>query len=179
MFKEARGQRLLQTPAELVKNSETDQESPPMSLKAPLAAVASACLAILTHSNAAHSAALPSVYDWITKDVCADASNQPVAADPYDGCPAGTTERDIQIGEALPYLNHDQPYTGHPDGYQRHDAYPVLDKSGNPLIVVEMDFGYDRPYGTFEAGDGDGYDLYSINNGWVSAGGTRDGGGYS
>src|ERR1043166_3110295 len=121
MFKEARGQRLLQTPAELVKNSETDQESPPMSLKAPLAAVASACLAILTHSNAAHSAALPSVYDWITKDVCADASNQPVAADPYDGCPAGTTERDIQIGEALPYLNHDQPYTGHPDGYQRHD----------------------------------------------------------
>jgi len=48
-----------------------------MSLKAPLAAVASACLAILTHSNAAHSAALPSVYDWITKDVCADASNQP------------------------------------------------------------------------------------------------------
>ena len=150
-----------------------------MSLKAPLAAVASACLAILTHSNAAHSAALPSVYDWITKDVCADASNQPVAADPYDGCPAGTTERDIQIGEALPYLNHDQPYTGHPDGYQRHDAYPVLDKSGNPLIVVEMDFGYDRPYGTFEAGDGDGYDLYSINNGWVSAGGTRDGGGYS
>src|SRR5437588_11645344 len=42
-----------------------------------------------------------------------------------------------------------------------------------------MDFGYDRPYGTFEAGDGDGYDLYSIHNGWVSVGGTRDGGGYS
>ena len=53
-----------------------------MSLKAPLAVIVSACLAILTHSNAAHSAALPSVYDWITKDVCADASNQPVAADP-------------------------------------------------------------------------------------------------
>ncbi len=123
-----------------------------MSLKAPLAVIVSACFAIVAHSGAAQSAALPSVYDWITKDVCTDASNQLAAADPYDGCPAGTTQRDIQIGEALPYLNHDQPYTGHPDGYQRHDAYPVLDKAGNPLIVVEMDFGYDRPYGTFEAG---------------------------
>src|ERR1051326_19729 len=33
MFKEARGQRLLQTPAELVKNSETEQESPRCRLK--------------------------------------------------------------------------------------------------------------------------------------------------
>ena len=111
-----------------------------MSLKAPLAVIISACFAIVAHGGAAQSAALPSVYDWITKDVCADASNQLATADPYDGCPAGTTQRDIQIGEALPYLNHDQPYTGHPDGYQRHDAYPVLDKSGNPLIVVENGF---------------------------------------
>jgi hypothetical protein len=149
-----------------------------MSFKAPLLGVF-ACFAILAQSHTVHSAALPPEYDWITKNVCVDASNRPVLADPYGGCLPGTTERDIQIGEALPYLNHDQPYTGHPDGYQRHDAYPVLDKSGNPLTVVEMDFGYDRPYGTFEAGDGDGYDLYSIHNGWVSAGGTRDGGGYS
>lgn len=55
----------------------------------------------------------------------------------------------------------------------------MLDKTGNPLAVGAMDFGYDRPYGTFEAGDGDGYDLLTIRNGWVSASGTRDGGGYS
>ena len=116
-------------------------------------------------SNSAISATLPPEYDWLLKNVCADASNRPVAADPYYGCPAGTTERDIQIGEPPPYVNHDQPQAGHPDGYQRRDSYPVLDKSGNPLAVNAMDFGYDRPYGTFEAGDGDGYDLLTIRNG--------------
>jgi hypothetical protein len=137
----------------------------------------SLCIVSLSASEA--SAALPPEYDWLLKNGCADASNTLVAADPYYGCPPGTTERDIQIGEALPYINHDQPQTGHPDGYQRRDAYPVLDKLGNSLVVNAMDFGYDRPYGTFEAGDGDGYDLLTIRNGWVSAAGTRDGGGYS
>lgn len=134
---------------------------------------------VLSPVKTAHASTLPAEYDWLIKDVCADASNTPVPTDPYYGCPAGTTERDIQVGEPLPYINHDQPQAGHPDGYQRRDAYPVIDKTGNPLIVNAMDFGYDRPYGTFEAGDGDGYDLYTIRNGWVSAAGTRDGGGYS
>lgn len=134
---------------------------------------------IASSSNSVIAATLPLEYDWLLKNVCADASNRPVAADPYYGCPAGTTERDIQIGEPLPYVNHDQPQAGHPDGYQRRDSYPVLDKSGNPLAVNAMDFGYDRPYGTFEAGDGDGYDLLTIRNGWASASETRDGGGYS
>jgi len=47
------------------------------------------------------------------------------------------------------------------------------------LVVSELDFYYDRPYFTFEAGDGDGYEVYRISNGWVSATQTRDGGGYS
>jgi hypothetical protein len=128
---------------------------------------------IASSSNSVIAATLPPEYDWLLKNVCADASNRLVAADPYYGCPAGTTERDIQIGEPLPYLNHDQPQAGHPDGYQRRDSYPVLDKSGNPLAVNAMDFGYDRPYGTFEAGDGDGYDLLTIRNGWASASETR------
>ena len=130
-------------------------------------------------ATTANSSTLPIEYDWLLKDVCADATNTPVAADPYYGCPAGTTERDIQVGEPLPYINHDQPQVGHPDGFQRHDAYPVIDSTGNPLVVNALDFGYDRPYGTFEAGDGDGYDLYRIRNGWFSAAATRDGGGYS
>ena len=50
----------------------------------------------------AGSATLPPEYDWLLKNVCADASNTPVPADPYYGCPSGTTERDIQIGELLP-----------------------------------------------------------------------------
>jgi hypothetical protein len=125
------------------------------------------------------TATTPVGSDWITKDVCVDNSNQPVAADPYGGCPAGTTQRDIAEGEKLPYINHDQPDASHPKGYQRHDAYPVSDLSGNPLVVNELDFDYDQPYGTFRAGDGDGYDLYRVRNGWVSAAQTRDGAGYS
>jgi hypothetical protein len=136
-------------------------------------------LSIAYPLKTAASATLPPEYDWLLKNVCADASNTLAAVDPYGGCPPGTTERDIQVGERLPYLNHDQPQPGRPDGFQRRDNYPLLDKSGNPLAVGAMDFGYDRPYGTFEAGDGDGYDLLTSRNGWVSASGTRDGGGYS
>ena len=29
-------------------------------------------------------------WDWIIQHVCADASDRPVPADPYDGCPPGT-----------------------------------------------------------------------------------------
>ena len=120
--------------------------------------LAAATLAIGYSAAApALGAATPPVgSDWITKDVCADSSNTPVAADPYGGCPAGTTERDIAEGEELPYYNHDQPDASHPNGYQRRDAYPITDLSGNPLVVSELDFDYFKPYGTFEAGDGDG-----------------------
>ena len=142
---------------------------------------ATVVVSLCTAVPAIGAATPPVGSDWITKDVCADSSNRPVAADPYDGCPAGTTQRDIAEGEELPYINHDQPGPSgdHPNGYQRHDAYPVTDLSGNPLVINEFDFDYFGPYFTFEAGDGDGYDLYSIRNGWVSATQTRDGGGYS
>ncbi len=139
--------------------------------------IVSCCVA----ASAMCAATPPVGSDWITKDVCADSSNRPAAADPYYGCPAGTTQRDIAEGEELPYINHDQPGPNgdHPNGYQRRDAYPITDLSSNPLVVNEFDFDYFQPYFTFEAGDGDGYDLYSIHNGWVSATQTRDGGGYS
>src|SRR5207249_1257335 len=90
-------------------------------------------LSVVSPFKTAASATLPPEYDWLLKNVCANASNTPVAADPYYGCPAGSTERDIQIAEPLPYLNHDQPRAGQPNGFQRRDAYPVLDKAGNPL----------------------------------------------
>jgi len=59
-------------------------------------------LSIVFPLKTAGSATLPPEYDWLLKNVCADASNTPVPADPYYGCPSGTTERDIQIGELLP-----------------------------------------------------------------------------
>ena len=96
---------------------------------------ATVVVSLCTAVPAIGAATPPVGSDWITKDVCADSSNRPVAADPYDGCPAGTTQRDIAEGEELPYINHDQPGPDgdHPNGYQRHDAYPVTDLSGNPF----------------------------------------------
>src|ERR1700730_2533118 len=153
------------------------EEGRRMFIKSPLATatfLVSCCVA----APAMCAATPPPGSDWITKDACTDGSNRPVAVDPYYGCP---TQRDIAEGEELPYINHDQPGPNgdHPNGYQRRDAYPVTDLSGNPLVVNEFDFGYFQLYFAFEAGDGDGYDLYSIRNGWVSATQTRDRGGDS
>jgi hypothetical protein len=43
----------------------------------------------------------------------------------------------------------------------------------------DFDFDYFEPYGAMHPGDGDGFDLYRVANGYVTGGGTRDGGGYS
>jgi hypothetical protein len=116
--------------------------------------------------------------DWIIQHVCADASDHPVAADPYNGCPSGTKERRLQIGDPLPYLRHDQPRPNRPHGVQRHDAYPIHDyRYGGTVAANDFDFG--ESYGTMEPGRGDGYDLYRIIDGWVSVGDTRDGGSFS
>ena len=43
----------------------------------------------------------------------------------------------------------------------------------------DFDFDYFEPYGVTHPGDGDGFDVYRVAKGWVTGGGTRDGGGYS
>ena len=107
--------------------------------------------------------------DWLIQDVCAGASGRPIMADPYKGCPSGTTERDLRAGEPIPYRKIDQ--TGH----QEHDSYPVIDSKARLLVVNPFDYA---PFGTFDQAT-DGYDLYEIRNGWASVGETRDSGGYA
>ncbi len=117
--------------------------------------------------------------DWIIQHVCADGADKPVPADPYDGCPAGTHERRLKVGEPLPYLRHDQPGKNgdHPHGFQRHDAYPLVDvRYGGIFSANDFDFG---PYWEMELGEGDGFDVYRVANGYATGGGTRDGGTYS
>jgi hypothetical protein len=119
-------------------------------------------------------------WDWIIQHVCADASNLPVPADPYYGCPAGTHNRRLIRGDPMPYSRHDQPWPGYPNGYQRHDAYILLDQRRGSLVSAnDFDFDYYAPYGVFYPGDGDGYDVYRVVGGYVSGSGTRDGSGYS
>ena len=127
--------------------------------------------------SAAQTSSSP--WDWIIQHVCADASDLPVPADPYYGCPAGTHKRRLTKGDPMPYFRHDQPWPGYPNGYQRHDAYVLLDQRGGFVSANDFDFDYYAPYGVFHPGDGDGYDVYRVVGGYVSGSGTRDGSGYS
>ena len=111
-----------------------------------------------------------SARDFLVQDVCVDSAGRVLSADPWQP-PPGCVTRDIKIGEELPYYRHDQPAPGRPDGYQRHDSYPTRDRDGNELFLNPFIFGDDAP--------GNGYDVYLVRNGWVSASGTRDGGGFS
>lgn len=82
----------------------------------------------------------------------------------------------------MPYLRHDQPGKDgdHPNGFQRLDSHPIIDVHTQTIIAAnDFDFDYVEPYGPMHPGDGDGFDVYRVANGYTSGGGTRDGSGYS
>jgi hypothetical protein len=106
--------------------------------------------------------------DYLIQKVCVDANGKLLAADPFLP-PAGAIVRNLDMGEPLPYYRHDQPMPGLPNGYQRHDSYPSLDNNGNEIIINPFHYG-ENP--------GNGYDVYRIFDGWVSAVETQDGGGF-
>ena len=109
--------------------------------------------------------------DWIAKSICVDAQDRPVPADPYYDCPFGTTLRKIKLGDPLPYHNMDQW------NQQGSDDYPAAVPIGStPLYVATFDFAPFNQYNTFDGSDG--FDTYHVEDGWVSSGQTRDGGGY-
>lgn len=132
-------------------------------------------LAAALYSNsvcAASVADLPqtSHSTWISKSVCVNSAGQLLPVDPYPACPPNSTIRKIRIGDPLPYSNIDQ------GGFQRNDSYPLYDKNRNPIYMHTFDF---VPFGEFNLYDGsDGYDVYTVMNGFVSVVNTRDGGGY-
>ncbi|NOT88083.1 MAG: hypothetical protein HOP03_07865 [Lysobacter sp.] len=107
---------------------------------------------------------------WISKSVCVNDAGELLPVDPYQGCPPNAGIRKIQIGDPLPYANIDQ------GGFQRSDSYPVYDKLRAPVFMHTFDYS---PFGEFNLYDGsDGYDVFKVLNGFVSAVNTRDGGGY-
>jgi hypothetical protein len=120
--------------------------------------------------------------DWLIEHICADSADRPIAVDPYDGCGSGSTERRLRLDDPMAYLRHDQPGKegNHPNGFQRLDSHPIIDAYSKTIIVAnDYDFDYVEPYGAMHPGDGDGFDVYRVADGYTSGGGTRDGGGYS
>lgn len=107
--------------------------------------------------------------DYLIQDVCARPGGAPLAVDPFDGCPAGSSRRDLRMGEALPYHRHDQPDGANPQGFQRHDSFPVPGPAGAPRLVHPFDF---PPFG--EQNGPDGYDVAEADGAWAAIVGTRD-----
>jgi hypothetical protein len=107
---------------------------------------------------------------WLVKSVCTNSLNQLVVADPYYGCSSGI--RKIQSGDPLPYHNIEQV------GYQQRDAFPVTNPTdGSTSVIAAYDYS---PFNIFNLYNGtDGYDIYTVKDGWASAPNTSDGGGYS
>lgn len=107
---------------------------------------------------------------WILKSVCIDRQGNLLSADPFYGCPAGSTIRKIRLGDPMPYNNFDQIAS------QISDSFVLLDAAGRPLYLHDFDT---TPFNEFNLYSGsDGYDIYSLIKGNVSFSNTRDGGGY-
>src|SRR6516225_12082071 len=106
--------------------------------------------------------------NWLVKSVCVNASGNLLTADPYGGCPAGSTIRKLKVGEPLPYHN-----LHNINQLQQHDTIPMPDPStGGTMVVMPFDFPPFNIYNLYEGSDG--YDIYRVQGNWVTAPSTQD-----
>ena len=120
--------------------------------------------------------------DFMTQNVCLDpAGAVVVGVSPIDGDAACAAQRDLRPGERLPYHKHDHPEPEHraaaPQGYQRHDSFPVETAAFGTVIEQSFDFGAGdgRRFGVFDRGS-DGGDIVILSSGEAAIGATEDGG---
>jgi hypothetical protein len=108
--------------------------------------------------------------EWMIPKICADTKNQPVAVDPYGGCPQGMKLRPLADGDPLPYRKLDQT------SLQYKDVYPRVAADGSNVLVLTFDWIDPKNGGasTFKIWQ-DGYDAYAIRDGWASGSETRIG----
>jgi len=121
--------------------------------------------------------------DFMIQNVCITKSGALLeGTSPLDGDPRCLTQRDLRLGENLPYHKHDHPAAAHADGlprgYQRHDSFPVATAQFGVVIEHSFDFGggNGRQFGVFDAGRGDGGDITLLTRQAVSFAATEDGG---
>ncbi len=126
--------------------------------------------------------------DLMIQNVCLDAAGAVVPGiAPTQGIAATqgdqrcVAQRDLQLGERLPYHKHDHASPDQravdPLGYQRHDSVPVVTAGFADAVEHSFDFGAgdNRRFGIFDTGS-DGGDLAILTPGRVSFGVTEDGG---
>jgi hypothetical protein len=120
--------------------------------------------------------------DFLVQNVCLDAGGAVIpGVSPIDGDRRCLTQRDLRPGERLPYHKHDHPSPDQrataPEGYQRHDSFPVETAGFGAVVEHSFDFGAGngRRFGVFDSGS-DGGDIAILSPGIVSFGATEDGG---
>lgn len=119
------------------------------------------------------------IRDLMIQNVCVDAGGAvQLARSPLDGETACPAQRDLLPGERLPYHKHDHPNGagGPPQGYQRHDSFPVETAGLGTVVEHSFDFGgfEGRRFGAFDKDDGG--DIAVVSAGSVSIAATEDGG---
>ena len=116
--------------------------------------------------------------DLMIQDVCLDAGGKVViGVAPLPGEPRCASRRDLRPGEPLPYHKHDHSPPEDrdaPNGYQRHDSFPVETAALGVVVEHTFDFGVGgRRFGVFEVG-AEGGDVAVLSPGIVSLGATED-----
>lgn len=117
--------------------------------------------------------------DFMIQNVCLDAAGAVlVGVAPIDGDRRCVGQRDLRPGERLPYHKHDhsppEDRIAAPNGYQRHDSFPVDTAAFGAVVEHSFDFGAQqgRRFGVFDASDGG--DVAILSPGTVSIGATTD-----
>lgn len=143
------------------------------------------------HDTEASGIDVTAAQNWLAQKVCVDGSNTPVAVDPYNandpfgnGC-SGYAERNLQGTDSVPYYRYatDGKATS-PNNYWYGYAFPVTGASGEQMFVMDReltpwsppDHWYVNP--TYYPAHTH-WDLYRIQNGWISNAATRDGSGFN
>jgi hypothetical protein len=120
------------------------------------------------------------VFDYLVQDVCVGPSGAAQAGvSPLEGPGSCPRQRDLEIGERLPYHKHDWADGGAraalPDGYQRSDSVPIRAPRLGVAVVQSFDFGAPpNRFGSIDPGDGGQIAIFSPAS--VSYGVTEDGG---
>jgi len=132
-------------------------------------------------------AAPSDVNDYMVQDVCVTSSGTVLSDDPY-ACPAGSTRRDLQVGEELPYHKFSQ--AAYADDVQISNSFPLKLGSGQLRYVHTLEFAkhpidpssweapaefnYDVTLsGTFYPSY-DGYNIDEADGTYAAISGTRD-----
>jgi len=155
------------------------------SVLAPLLVAATALFPVIQGPLADEAAIIgdaATFRDFMIQNVCLDGAGSVVGGvSPIEGDARCVGQRDLHPGEALPYHKHDYPgpadRTAAPQGYQRHDSFPVETMGLGIVVEHSFDFGSGegRRFGIFDE-PSDGGDVAVLSPGKVSIGATEDGG---